>query len=58
MCLIEKKKTLIVALGLEDPYNIVDFKTLIRILVIMKIDPYVTRSIRNALLKKKVALQL
>ena len=47
-----------VALGLEDAYNRVDYRILMRTLFNMKIDPYVIMWIGNALLKRKVALRV
>ena len=47
-----------VALDLEDAYNRVDFTILMRTLVNMKIDPYITLWIGKALLKRKVALRV
>lgn len=44
-----KEETLVVALDLEDAYNRVDFKILMRALVNIKIDPYITLWIGNAL---------
>ena len=43
---------------LEDAYNRVDFKILMRTMVNMKIDPHVILWIGNALLKRKVALRV
>ena len=53
-----KEETLVVALDLEDAYNRVDFTILMRTLVNMKIDPYITLWIGKALLKRKVALRV
>ena len=47
-----------VALDLEDAYNRVDYAILMRTLVNMKIDPYITLWIGKALLKRKVALRV
>ena len=52
------EETLVIALDLEDAYNRVDFKILIRTLINMKIDPYVILWIGKALLKRKVALRV
>ena len=53
-----KEETLVVALDLEDAYNRVDYNILMRTLVNMKIDPYITLWIGKALLKRKVALRV
>ena len=53
-----KEETLVVALDLEDAYNRVDFTILMRTLVNMKIDSYITLWIGKALLKRKVALRV
>ena len=53
-----KEETLVVALDLEDAYNRVDYAILMRTLVNMKIDPYITLWIGKALLKRKVALRV
>ena len=53
-----KEETLVVALDLEDAYNRVDYAILMRTLVNMKIDPYITLWIGKALLKRKVALRI
>ena len=53
-----KEETLVVALDLEDAYNRVDFNILMRTLVNMKINPYITLWIGKALLKRKVALRV
>ena len=53
-----KEETLVVALDLEDAYNRVDYDILMRTLVNMKIDPYITLWIGKALLKRKVALRV
>ena len=53
-----KEETLVVALDLEDAYNRVDFKILLRTLVNMKIDPFIILWIGHALLKRKVALRV
>ena len=47
-----------VALDLEDAYNRVDYAILMRTLVNMKIDPYITLWIGKTLLKRKVALRI
>ena len=53
-----KEETLVVALDLEDAYNRVDYKILMRTMVNMKINPYVVLWIGAALLKRKVALRV
>ena len=53
-----KEETLVVALDLEDAYNRVDYRILMRTLFNMKIDPYIILWIGNALLKRKVALRV
>ena len=47
-----------VALDLEDAYNRVDFRILIRTMVNMKINPYIILWIGKALLKRKVAMRV
>ena len=53
-----KEETLVIALDLEDAYNRVDYKILMRTMVNMKINPYVILWIGAALLKRKVALRV
>ena len=54
----KREETLVIALDLEDAYNRVDFKILIRTLINMKIDRYIILWIGKALLKRKVALRV
>ena len=54
----KKEETLVVALDLEDAYNRVDFRILIRTMVNMKVNPYIILWIGKALLKRKVALRV
>lgn len=54
----KKQETLVVALDLEDAYNRVDFKILIRTLKNMAIDPYLMMWIGRALLRRKVAMRV
>ena len=53
-----KEETLVIALDLEDVYNRVDYGILMRTLVNMEVEPYIILWIGNALLKRKVALQV
>ena len=53
-----KEETLVVALDLEDAYNRVDYKILMRTLFNMKIDPFIILWIGKALIKRKVALRV
>ena len=52
------EETLVVALDLEDAYNRVDYRILMRTMFNMKIDPYIILWIGHALLKRKVALRI
>ena len=53
-----KEETIVVALDLEDAYNRVDYRILMRTMVNMKINPFVILWIGAALLKRKVALRV
>ena len=53
-----KEETLVIALDLEDAYNRVVYKILMRTMVNMRINPYIIMWIGAALLKRKVALRV
>ena len=53
-----KEVTLVIDLDLEDAYNRVDYKILMRTIVNMRINPYIIMWIGAALLKRKVALRV
>ena len=53
-----KEETVVVALDLEDAYNRVDYKILLRTLKNMSIDPFLIMWIGEALLQRKVALRV
>ena len=53
-----KEETIVIALDLEDAYNRVDYGILMRTLVNMEVESYIIMWIGNALLKRKVALQV
>ena len=53
-----KEETHVKVLDLEDAYNRVDFKILMRTMFNMKTDPFIITWIGNALLKGKVALRV
>ena len=54
----KREETLVIALDLENAYNRVDFKILIRTLINMKIGPYIILWIGKALLERKKALRV
>ena len=54
----KREETLVIALDLEDAYNRVYFKILIRTLININIDPFGIMWIGKALLKRKVALKV